>query len=183
MEVESVITPLYIRLNNSIRRYAFRLRLLSLNHLVRAKYIEITDPKFNYTSDSSEPTSIVNRKFQLEAIIKSISTLVDFDSLEDIKPFYFPPWNREVPYTIEINSEPKDIAAISHIEYLKTLYNSPVTSIYTDASSLGDGKGIGIGLVVYDHMTPYLPATPIFRDSWNIGNNKIVYNGELEGVI
>jgi ribonuclease HI len=184
MEVESALPPPDIRLNHSIRRYAFRLRLLSLNHPIRAKYTEITNPELYYISDSSESTSIsISPKFQLDTIIKSISSLVDFSSLEPIIPYYFPPWNKRVPYSIEINSESKEEVAKTHLNYLNSIQVSLVKSIYTDASSLGDGNGIGIGLVVYDHTVPYTPITPTYKENWNIGNDKIVYNGELEGVV
>ncbi len=122
MEVESALPPPDIRLNHSIRRYAFRLRLLSLNHPIRAKYTEITNPELYYISDSSESTSIsISPKFQLDTIIKSISSLVDFSSLEPIIPYYFPPWNKRVPYSIEINSESKEEVAKTHLNYLNSI--------------------------------------------------------------
>ena len=36
---------------------------------------------------------------------------------------------------------------------------------------------------MYDHRTPYIPRIPVYTDRWNIGDDKIVYDGELEGVV
>ena len=38
--------------------------------------------------------------------------------------------------------------------------------------------GIGSGFVVFQNT----PITPIFSDHWNIGDQQLVYNGELDGI-
>jgi ribonuclease HI len=120
---------------------------------------------------------------QIEIIVDSIKDLIDPKDLETIRHFYFPPWDREVPYKITILRQPKEETAILHNLYLKTLYNNSSTqSIYTDGSQTQKGDGIGLGLVVYSHETPYIPVVAKHRESQNIGASAIVYNGELEGV-
>ena len=89
-----------------------------------------------------------------------------------------------MPYKITISRQPKEETAILHNLYLKTLYNnSSVLSIYTDGSQTEKGLGIGLGLAVYSHKTPYIPVIAKYRESQNIGASTIVYNRELEGVI
>ena len=39
---------------------------------------------------------------QVEIIVDSIKGLIDPKDLETIRHFYFPPWDREVPYKITI---------------------------------------------------------------------------------
>ena len=123
------------------------------------------------------------KKSQIETIVDSISNLVDPRDLETIRHFYFAPWNREVPYKITILKQPKEETTILHNFYLKTLYNnSSVLSIYIDGSQTKKGIGVGLGLAVYSHETPYIPVIAKYRESQNIGASTIVYNGELEGV-
>jgi len=120
---------------------------------------------------------------QIEIIVDSIKGLIDPKDLEPIRHFYFAPWDREVPYKITISSQPKEETAILHNFYLKTLYNnSSILSIYTDGSQTEKGIGVGLGLVVYSHETPYIPVVAKYRESQNIGASAIVYNGELEGI-
>jgi len=120
---------------------------------------------------------------QIEIIVNSIKELIDPKDLETIRHFYFAPWNREVPYKITISRQPKEETTILHNIYLKTLYNnSSVLSIYIDGSQTKKGIGIGLGLVVYSHETPYIPVVAKYRESRNIGASAIVYNRELEGV-
>jgi hypothetical protein len=115
--------------------------------------------------------------------VDSISNLVDPRDLETIRHFYFTPWDREVPYKITISSQLKEETAILYNLYLKTLYNnSSILSIYIDGSQTQKGMGIGLGLAVYSHETPYIPVVAKYRESQNIGASTIVYNGELEGI-
>ena len=120
---------------------------------------------------------------QIEIIVNSIRDLIDPKDLETIRHFYFAPWDREVPYKITILKQPKEETAILHNFYLKTLYNnSSVLSIYTDGSQTEKGIGVGLGLAVYSHETPYIPVVAKYRESQNIGASTIVYNRELEGI-
>jgi hypothetical protein len=115
--------------------------------------------------------------------VDSISNLVDPKNLEIIRHFYFALWDREVPYKITILKEPKKETIILHNFYLKTLYNNSFTlSIYIDGSQTKKELGIGLGLVVYSHETPYILVIAKYRESRNIGASAIVYNRELEGI-
>ena len=51
-------------------------------------------------------------------------------------------------------------------------------SIYTDASFMPRQIGVGSGFVVFQNT----PITPIFSDYWNIGDQQLVYNRELDGI-
>jgi hypothetical protein len=117
---------------------------------------------------------------QLERIYKSIYGLYLTSSLEVIKHHYFAPWNRTTPYQVVISKSTKEDEAKAHNTFLESLLVSDTTTIYTDASSTEKGKGIGVGIVVYNHSDWNKQAT--FRKSYNIGTSQLVYNGELEGV-
>jgi hypothetical protein len=52
-------------------------------------------------------------------------------------------------------------------------------AIYSDVPALKDSTGIGVGLVAYDYAQD---AQEVFTQILNIGENQIVYNGELEGL-
>ena len=72
---------------------------------------------------------------QVEIIVDSIKGLIDPKDLETIRHFYFPPWDREVPYKITILRQPKEETTILHNLYLKTLYNNSfILSIYINKS-------------------------------------------------
>jgi hypothetical protein len=106
------------------------------------------------------------KKSQIEAIVDSISNLVDPRDLETIRHFYFAPWDREVPYKITILKQPKEETTILYNLYLKTLYNnSSILSIYIDGSQTEKGIGVGLELVVYSYETPYIPVVAKYRES------------------
>jgi hypothetical protein len=115
--------------------------------------------------------------------VNSISNLVDPKNLETIRYFYFAPWDREVPYKITILKELKEKTTILHNFYLKTLYNNSfILFIYINRSQTKKGLKVGLGLIVYNHETSYIPVIAKYRESRNIGASTIVYNGELEGI-
>ena len=194
MEIESALPPPIVRLNHSRRRYALRALKLSQNHPIRVEF-ESTIRKIsgNLEQDLDTDTSSLNpnsqpkytdREFeiQFERLVKSIYNLVDFTNLEPIKHFYFPPWNKEVPYNIRISKKSKIEEAKLHLKYLESICNTQTISIYTDGSQTPEGLGIGLGYAVYKHDTPIIPVEPVYSELWNIGDNSIVYNGELEAV-
>jgi hypothetical protein len=103
---------------------------------------------------------------QIEIIVDSIKELIVPKDLETIRYFYFAPWDKEIPYKITILRQPKEETAILHNLYLKTLYNNSSTlSIYIDGSQTQKGIGIGLGLVVYSHETPYILVVAKHRES------------------
>ncbi len=189
MELESALLPPIVRLNHSRRRYAFRALKLSLNHPIRVVFentlCKIREESLELDSDSSSLSSnyIVSKSnIQFESLVKSIYNLVDLQDLEPIKHFYFPPWEKLVPYNIRISKKSKEEEAKSHLEYLNSIRSSLTTSIYTDGSQILEGLGIGLGLAVFNHNTSNIPILPIYTEHWNIGDKAIVYNGELEGI-
>jgi len=95
-ELESALLPPIIRLNHSQRRYVFRVLKLGLNHPIRAEFNKITscEPELDSLSDSSNNTSELNQlknQTQIQRLIGSIRNLVDLETLEPIKHFYFAP--------------------------------------------------------------------------------------------
>ena len=88
--------------------------------------------------------------------------MIDFNTLEVIRHFYFPPWEREVPYTFRISKLSKEDEAKAHLQYLQSICNSRNTSIYTDGSQTPEGCGVGYGVAVYIHTQGY-PFKPILQ--------------------
>jgi ribonuclease HI len=191
-DVESALLPPIVRLNHNQRRYAFRILKLSNSHPVKAKFNEYTTSLdyFGSSSSASElgsPIANPKRKerkglTQIQRLLGSISNIVDLDSLEPIRHFFFAPWERELPYKVLISKEAKDVESKLHIQYLRGIINSQTKTIYTDGSQTQTGRGIGLGFAVFDHSTTYIPTIPIYKEFKNIGDSAIVYNGELEGV-
>jgi ribonuclease HI len=185
IEVEAALPSPIVRLNHNQRRYAFRVLKLSNNHPIKAlfnSYTSTTSLVLDNSSDSETESRLNTGSNQINRLIGSISNIIDLNSLEPIKHFYFAPWQRELPYSIYISKEPKDIEAKLHLQYLKSISNSNIKTIYTDGSQTQSGKGIGLGFAVFSHSTTYIPTIPIYKEYSNIGNSAIVYNGELEGV-
>jgi hypothetical protein len=71
-------------------------------------------------------------------------------------------------------------AAKAHNQQIKNLIFTNSITIYTNASFIEKGKGIGVGVVVYDHLD--WDKTKVHQENLNIGPSQLVYNGELEGV-
>lgn len=173
LEVESALVPPSIRLNTNIRQYAFRLLKLSPRHPVNT---EIT--RFQEIQEDEDLAAQFTKPIQIERIYTSINGLVDSSTLEQIQHFKYPPWNRQTPFLIKIDKSPKDEAAKNHISQLATITSNRTKSIYTDASSIPEQTGIGAGFIVFENT----PTSPIYSKDWNIGNQQIVYNGELDGI-
>jgi hypothetical protein len=192
-DFESALLPPIVRLNYNQRRYAFRILKLSNSYLVKAKFNEYTTSLDYFSSSSSSaselgsPIANLKRKerkglTQIQRLLGSISNIVDLDSLEPIRHFFFAPWERELPYKVLISKEAKDVESKLYIQYLKSIINSQTKTIYTDGSQTQTGTGIGLGFAAFDYSTTYIPTIPIYKDFKNIGDSAIVYNGELEAV-
>lgn len=172
MEVECVLPPPEIRLNAAIRIYALRMLKLAPNHPINTAINRITNPQ--------EPPPRTKNKapLQLQTIYESIKHLYQKEDLETIQHHYFAPWNKDMPYKVIISKLSKDEEAKQH---QKALQENPPNSIfiYTDASATTtrESTGIGVGLAV---LSP--PSNHIHHESTvNLGQNQLVYNGELEG--
>lgn len=83
------------------------------------------------------------------------------------------PWSSAILYKTNISKKSKEIEAKDHKELLEDKYR---LSIYSDASAISKGKGIGVGVAFYKG------ASQIAQKQVNIGYNQLVYNGELEGI-
>lgn len=170
MEVESALPPPEIRINASIRAYAFRLRKLHCKHPVNEAIHKLLHPT-EEPPRNAEP-------LQLERIYKSISHIMDDENIGLIKPFYFPPWQRETPYMVHISKLSKSDETKEHLKALQSHHSNHI-SIYTDASSISDKKAQGIGVGIAITKAPYENYHK--QITKNIGPNNLVYDGELEG--
>jgi ribonuclease HI len=79
-----------------------------------------------------------------------------------------------------ISKLPKEETAKAYNQQIKDLLFTDSTTIYTDAFSTKNSKGIGVGVVIYDFSD--WDKTKVYQESFNIGTSQLVYNGELEGV-
>ena len=98
MELEAAILPPYIRLNHSSRRYIFCALKLSPRHPIR----ETVNKAINRINEETQDLEDFNpdSTTQVESLVKSIYPLINLNTLEEIKHFYFPLWEREVLYNI-----------------------------------------------------------------------------------
>jgi ribonuclease HI len=174
MEVEAILAPPEVRLDASIRKYAFRLQKLSPSHPVNQGLACLETPEYTETPRKSPP------KVQLQRIQDSVTDLGDLGSLERIQHFKFPPWEPELPFQIVASSLSKEDEARAHLSQLQEEANSSNTiRIYTDASSGTEGcRGIGVGLIAFASPSPNINS----QQSTNLGDSQLVYDGELEGI-
>ncbi|KAF7572893.1 hypothetical protein PtrM4_077980 [Pyrenophora tritici-repentis] len=90
-------------------------------------------------------------------------------------PYQFRPWDTP-NYKVKISQKRKEEEAIEHKAYIKTRLDN-CTTIYSDASQIKDGNGIGVGIVAYNST-----QQEVYSEKTNIGEYQLVYNGELEGI-
>lgn len=173
MEIEAALPPPRVRLNSNIRQYAVRMLKLSPEHPINVEF-----GKYQEIQEDEDLASKYTKPIQIERIYTSISGLVDMSTLEPLQPFQYAPWNRHLPYNVKIDNSPKDEAAENHNKQLRTITSSSTKSIYTDASALPAQVGVGAGFTVFENT----PINPIHSESWNIGDQQIVYNGELDAI-
>lgn len=167
MEIEAAIPPAEVRLNSNLRMYAFRLAKLAPSHPVNKATRLLTEP--TETRRRSTPV-------QLEKIHAIVPSRYRNENLEKIQHFYFAPWKKTRPWTFRISKLTKEEEAKAHVEFLQSdLTNA--TTIYTDASTMSKGKGVGVGLVAIEQLW----GEEVHSRSVNIGPNNLTYNGELEG--
>ena len=178
--------PPSIRLNTTIRQYAFRTFKLPEQHPIRLKSLNTQTSESVPTSPTS-PTSQTSlskatKRTQLERISDSISRFThQYTEFESISHYYFAPWEKDTPYVVNIASLTKEEAAVVHTSTLDRFWGTNTTTIYTDASSIANdtSRGIGIGLVAKSFIKG--PSTTTYKSTLNIGLGQLVYNSELEG--
>ncbi|EDN93106.1 hypothetical protein SS1G_08971 [Sclerotinia sclerotiorum 1980 UF-70] len=172
MEIEAALCPPEVRLNAGIKQYAFRLLKISPSHPINLVTTKLATEKENQDVIAT-PQRKQLKPTQLEKIKNLIQKDFDPFTLEGIHHFYFPPWKKEVPYKVNIRKLGKKEAAMIHNLAFKYRCKNIIT-IYTDALSILEGIGVGIGIVVI------LPNGRIsHQETINIGVNQLVYNGEL----
>ena len=156
MEVEAALLPPKVRLNSTIRQYAFRILKLSPKHPVFSEFT-----KFQQLQEDEDLAARFTKPIQIERIYTSIEGLVDTSTLEPIQHFKYAPWNRQIPFFVKIDNSPKDQAVINHNDQLRTITSTSVKSIYTDALSIPPsqgGIGVGAGFTVFENT----PIEPIY---------------------
>ncbi|RDL34486.1 uncharacterized protein BP5553_07614 [Venustampulla echinocandica] len=114
------------------------------NRSITRQYLANSEP------DDTEPTLAI----QLDRITSSINCIA-----------------RKTPYSVEISQLPKEEEAVAHNTRI-SIPNTRITHVYSDASYIPDGIGVGVGIVI---PTQYSSIV-------NIGAQQLVYNRELEGV-
>ncbi len=113
---------------------------------------------------------------QLERVKSLTQDLIDSADLEPLQHFKYPPWNRTMPYTVDISPLSKDEAAQAHNSNLYLRKDDFI--IYIDASFIPkeSSTGVGVGLIVLDHSQEI-----VYQETLNLGNSQLVYNRELKG--
>jgi len=88
------------------------------------------------------------------------------------------------PYTVNISKQPKEEAAKEHNSLIKLRQADYYIAIYTDASVIKRGRGVGVGYCsYYSSLCPIaLGYSKHSQNTTNLGQDQLVYNGELEGV-
>jgi hypothetical protein len=174
-EIEAALAPPSVRINSNIRKYALRMLKLAPDHPINLETPSRED--LDMDSDSSSLYQSKARPTQQERIRDSINGLADLESLEPIVHFKFPPWNRELPYQVEISKLSKEEEAAIHIQQLLDDQDKPITRLYTDASAncFPESRAIGVGLAVIKQ------GRTIHQLQQNLGDVQLVYNGELLG--
>ncbi|KAF1980597.1 hypothetical protein K402DRAFT_302665, partial [Aulographum hederae CBS 113979] len=99
---------------------------------------------------------------------------------ETLKHGYLRPWNTRTPYAVHVSQLSKEEEAEQHVNWLNASQGQSVLALYSDASSVPKGTGIGVGLVGFDLAGP--TPVKIHTEVSNLGKRQIVYNGEIEGI-
>ncbi|EOA83077.1 uncharacterized protein SETTUDRAFT_82730, partial [Exserohilum turcica Et28A] len=63
-----------------------------------------------------------------------------------IIPYRFRPWD-SLNYKVTISRKTKEEEATAHTAYIQSRIGDNFTAIYSDASKIKEGKGIGVGVV------------------------------------
>ncbi|KAF7568860.1 hypothetical protein PtrM4_112750 [Pyrenophora tritici-repentis] len=165
--LEASLLPPAIRLNSTIRNYASRANLLANTHPIAKAITRIQSTNLQR---SKKP----NQHRQLQTITNAIPKNNKRDTEQTI-PYRFRPWDT-LNYTVTVSQKSKEEEANAHQAYIKTRLDN-YTTIYSDASQTQEGKGIGVGIAVYNST-----QQEIYSETVNIGQYQLVYNGELEGI-
>jgi ribonuclease HI len=163
----SLLSPA-VRLNATLRKYAARAAQLAKTHpIARAiARLQATDP---------QQTKKLKQLRQLLQITSSIPSTHNRE-IEKIVPYRFRPWD-SLNYKVTVSRKTKEEEAIAHTAYIQSKIGDNFIAIYSDASKIEEGKGIGVGVIAYNSAQEEL-----YAEKSNIGDLQLVYNGELEGI-
>lgn len=171
MEIEAALPPPEVLLHSYLQDYAFRVHKLSPQHPIKQLFQKVID---------IPPIVRDGAKTQVQILVETIEHLTTGD-LETIKHHHFPPWRRRLPYTVTVSPLNKDEQAKAHNQLIEDLCLSDTTAVYSDASSIPGGQGVGVGFAAYS-LNSFTPSK--FQEfGVNIGKLQLVYNGELEGIV
>ncbi|KAI0995337.1 hypothetical protein K3495_g12845 [Podosphaera aphanis] len=120
---------------------------------------------------------IKKKTHQLDLIKNSVPKEVDLDNIEVITNKDYPPWKRKIPYKVNIGHLPKEDQVLIHQAKVQHAMGTSTILYYTDASYYPEATGIGTAFVAYDQMT-----SRTWKQYKNIGQENIIYNGELEAI-
>jgi ribonuclease HI len=165
--IESGLTTPTIRLNTATRKYAIRAAQLPSTHPIPKAIARLRSTNLHTQKKPGQHR-------QLATIINAIPT--HNKDIEKIIPYRFKPWDT-LSYTVSVSKKPKEEEAIAHAVYVQSRSKDNFVTIYSDASRIEKGIGIGVGLVVYNAA-----QQEIYSKKTNIGPHQLVYNGELEGI-
>lgn len=166
LEIEACLIPPAIRLDEATRNYALRTRLLSQSHPITS-LINRQYPEDTYIA---KPTQLERAFASVQSIWASNPEIIKFHKTK--------PWRKKPSYIINIErSSKEEIVTIHQRQFDKDL-GKKVLYVYTDASSRQEGGYIGIGFTITDMFH----NRTIYRAHKNMGQNQLVYNGELEAI-
>lgn len=129
--------------------------------------------KLNKVGLSKKPT-------QLEHIKRSTQHVFDAQTIKKINHFEFPPWQYPAKFQCHISPASKEQAKEVHLpefDRLQNSNNSNTTLIFTDASTMEESQGVGVGIYIRD-----LTQRTNESFSTNFSPKTLVFDGELEGI-
>lgn len=165
--IEAGLTTPAIRLNTATRKYALRATQLATTHPIPNAIARLRSTNLHIQKNPGQYR-------QLATIANAIPALDE--PVEKIIPHRFRPWD-DLNYTVVVSKKTKEEEAVAHAAYIKSRSKDNFTTIYSDASQLQGGIGIGVGLAAYNAA-----QQEIHSRKTNIGPFQLVYNGELEGI-
>ncbi|KAH7563628.1 hypothetical protein BM1_00675 [Bipolaris maydis] len=163
--IEASLPSPAVRLSQTNRKYALRAIQLAPTHPITKAIARLQKTTLQQSKQPNKPR-------QLRAITSSIPSTKE---IEEIISYRFRPWD-SLNYNISISKKSKEEEAAAHKDYIQTIEDNSIV-IYSDASKTKDRDGIGVGLAVYNPN-----QEEIYAETKNIGEQQLVYNGELEGV-
>ncbi|KAI0991854.1 hypothetical protein K3495_g16333, partial [Podosphaera aphanis] len=160
MELEACLCPPEVRLNHYRRKYAMRSLELMQNHPVARALAE--NRIFHHANmDNDDICHSEGIRDQLRSINKSIPAEVDIRNLEVISNRNYPPWKRNLPYTVKIGKLPKEEEVLLHQAKVTKLKGSSTIVYYTDASFYAEATGIG-----QTYNNTHYHNSPIYRSKF-----------------